>query len=67
MKRALAIFALVLALVAWWATSRQPSVTEGQLVMEHSPAPYPTDFEQRLSRVAGLRLELNAPLPDALP
>ena len=67
MKRALAIFALVLALVAWWATGRQPSASVAEMVMEHAPAPYPADFEQRLSRVAGVHLELNAPLPEELP
>ncbi len=67
MKRVLAIFALVLALVAWWATSRQAAVSKIEMVMELTPAPYPVEFEQRLSRVAGLCLELNAPLPDALP
>lgn len=67
MKRALAIFALVLALVAWWATGRQHTAPGAEMVMANTPAPYPADFEQRLSRVAGVHLELNAPLPDELP
>ena len=67
MKRALAIFGILLALVAWWATGRQASVSDAEVAMVHTPAPYPADFEHRLSRVAGLRMELNAPLPDALP
>ncbi len=67
MKRALAIFALVLALVAWWATSRQHTAPGAEMVMANTPAPYPADFELRLSRVAGVHLERNAPLPYALP
>ena len=67
MKRAIAIFAIVLALVAWWATGRQPSTSEAGMAMAHTPAPYPADFKQRLSRVAGLTLEQALPLPVAIP
>ena len=67
MKRVLAIFALVLALVAWWATGRQQTAPGAEEATAHTPAPYPADFAQRLSRVAGIQLELNAPLPDGLP
>lgn len=67
MKRALAIFALVLALVAWWATSRQPAVSGAEMARAHTPAPYPADFELRIKRVAGVQLALNAPLPDEIP
>lgn len=62
MKRALAILLLTIVLVAWWAVSRQPGVSA---VSESAslPAPYPADFAERLCRVGGLKLELNAPLP----
>ena len=66
MKRALAILALLMAAVAWWATGRQappPAVA----TRAAEPAPYPADFGQRLERVAGIRLLLHAPIPQGIP
>lgn len=65
MKRALLLFLLSLAAVAWWAIDRQPTeviVHEAQA----APATYPADFAQRLARVQQIQLELDAPLPDGI-
>ena len=63
MKRALLILLILVALVAWWATGShraapayEPQATEA--------APYPADFQARLARVTGLRLDAAAPLPE---
>ena len=66
MKRTLAFLLLVVAALAWWSTSRQ--VAPLTLAAESGgPGAYPADFDQRLSRVSRLALELNAPLPAGLP
>lgn len=69
MKRALSLLLLLVVAVAWWATSSRksnaPAADAPAAVNE--PAPYPADFDERLARVAGLRLSLGKPLPPAIP
>lgn len=66
MKRALAILLLVIAALAWWSTTRQ-TASPAPAEEACAPAPYPADFAQRLGRVAGLSLELDAPLTADIP
>lgn len=65
MKRTLAFLLLCLVVVAWWATTSRQSGPVPPADGGNTPAPYPADFEQRLTRVVGMRLELHAPLPAA--
>lgn len=62
MKRALILLLLVIIASAWWAVTRQaapPCAAEESSI----PAPYPSDFAERLCRVGGLKLEHNVPMP----
>lgn len=62
MKRALVILLAAIAAVAWWAVTRHTPAPRAEEEAS-TPAAYPADFAERLCRVGGLKLELDAPLP----
>lgn len=49
---------MLLAAVAWWATRGHDAPTERTAAVNHEPAPYPADFEERLARVQGISLRI---------
>lgn len=66
MKHALAFLLLVIAALAWWSTTRQ-TASPAPAEEACAPAAYPADFALRLGRVAGVSLELDAPIPADIP
>lgn len=69
MKRALALLLLLVAGMAWWATSSRESHTPATVAPAEvsTLAPYPADFDVRLAQVVGLRLSRSEPLPPGIP
>lgn len=66
MKRLIILLLVIIAATAWWAT-RQEEYAPLAAEESRSAAAYPSDFAERLCRVGGLKLELNAPLPANIP
>lgn len=67
MKKLLILPVVLIAAVAWWATSVQHSAI---ITPEHNTpaqATYPADFEARLRRVQELSLEISAVCPADIP
>lgn len=63
MKRALILLLLLIAAAAWWAVSRQGHAPQPELSQSLEAAAYPADFKQRLSRVVGVSLQPDVPIP----
>lgn len=66
MRYFLTIALLLMVLVAWWATStirQAPQAAE----QNKAPAEYPPDFDTRLKRVTGIKVQRHVPAPENLP
>lgn len=59
-RRLILLVVVLLAAVAWWATRGSDAPARQDNMFCREPAPYPADFEERLGRVQGIALRVEA-------